>query len=294
MRDEANDNEKRPVVAQDTPGSRAYLRAMIAWLKANRRGFSYRSFAMKAGFSWPELLKLVSDGKRNLSPDSIERVCHGLGLERREAEAFEALVELGQADTDARKHRAYTKLSKLAQRDPVKRLEASQYEAYSKWYTFVLRELASLPGFVRRARRAGARPPLQDAPGGGAARAPEPRAARAARARARRAPRAGGAQPFEPGPRCGRWRSATSIAGDPRAIESLDLVPMGERNVSGVTVALSRRQYARVIELIQVLRREVLAISEETLEGDEPQEIHQLAFALIPLTQPATPPRGTK
>ena len=146
MKDETNDSEKRPVVAQYTD-YRAYLRAMIAWLKVNRRGFSYRSFAMKAGFSSPSFLKLVADGKRNLSPDSIERVCHGLGLERRECEAFEAMVELGQADTDARKHRAYTKLSKLAQRDPVKRLEASQYEAYSKWYTFVLRELASLPGF---------------------------------------------------------------------------------------------------------------------------------------------------
>lgn len=293
MKDETNDSEKRPVVAQYTD-YRAYLRAMIAWLKVNRRGFSYRSFAMKAGFSSPSFLKLVADGKRNLSPDSIERVCHGLGLERRECEAFEAMVELGQADTDARKHRAYTKLSKLAQRDPVKRLEASQYEAYSKWYTFVLRELASLPGFsdepdvLARRLRYKTRPEevqraLQNLERLGLlVRGPD-----------------GHLVPAERNLSTGPEVRSLAIRNFHRqmflrAIESLDLVPMNERNVSGVTVALSRRQYARVIELIQVLRREVLAISEETIEGDEPQEIHQLAFALIPLTQPPSPPRGPR
>jgi uncharacterized protein (TIGR02147 family) len=70
-----------------------------------------------------------------------------------------------------------------------------------------------------------------------------------------------------------------------RAVESLDSIPLAERNVSGVTVALTRRQYARVVELVQALRREVLAVAEDTEDQDEPSQIHQLTFALVPLTQ---------
>lgn len=67
---------ERPVVTRFTD-YRAYLRAMIAWSKEHRRGFSYRSFAKKAGFSSPSFLKLVADGQRRLSPESVERVALG-------------------------------------------------------------------------------------------------------------------------------------------------------------------------------------------------------------------------
>ena len=281
--------DERPVVTRYSD-YRAFLRAMIAWLKANRRGFSYRSFAMKAGFSSPSFLKLVADGNRNLSPDSIERVAQGLGLDKRESEAFEALVELGQAESDTRKNRAYARLSKLASRDPLKRLEADQYDAYSRWFTFVLRELAALPDFNESPEVLAKRLRFKT----------RPEDVAKALATLERL----GLLVREDGKLVSAERNLTtgpevrSLAVRnfhrqmfERAIESLDLVAVNERNVSGVTVPLSRRQYGRVIDLLQNLRREVLAIAEDVQPDDEPPEIHQLAFALFPLTQPPRGPR---
>jgi len=51
---------------------RAYLHVMVAFLRAVRPGFSFRSFARKAGFASPNYLKLVADGMRNLAPESVD------------------------------------------------------------------------------------------------------------------------------------------------------------------------------------------------------------------------------
>lgn len=281
---EAEAPTERPLVTQFTD-FRAYLKAMIAFLKATRRGFSYRSFALKAGFSSPSFLKLVSEGQRNLSSESIERVAEGLGLDRRETEAFEALVELGQAESDARKNRAYAKIAKLAQRDPVKRIEVDQYEAYSKWYTMVLREMAQLPGFDEDPDKLARRLRFKTRPDdvkrgldnlerlGLLVRGDDGKLASAERN-------------LSSGPEV-RSLSIRNFHRQmlEKAITALDTIPLGQRNISGVTVALNRRQYARVIELIQVLRREILAVAEDVQPDDEPQQVHQLSFALIPLTQ---------
>jgi uncharacterized protein (TIGR02147 family) len=276
--------DERPVVTRFTD-YRAYLRAMIAWLKVHRRGFSYRSFAMKAGFSSPSFLKLVADGERNLSADSVERVATGLGLDRREAEAFEALVELGQAESDSRKNRAYSKIAKLAQRDPVKRLEADQFEAYSTWHTFVLRELAGLPEFREDPEWLAQRLRFKVKPD-------EVRRALDNLDRLELLVRGedGRLRPAERNLSTGPEVRTLAVRNFHRqmlekASLSLDTVPVSERNITGVTVSLSRRQYGRVIELIQQLRREVLAVSEEEDPNDEAPQIHQLTFALVPLTQ---------
>jgi len=296
MNDLSEADSERPAVTRFTD-YRAYLRAMIAWLKVNRRGFSYRTFAKKAGFSSPSFLKLVADGQRKLSAESVERVAVGLGLDRREAEAFELLVEMGQAESDSRKNRAYTKIAKLAQRDPVKKIEVDQYEAYSRWQTMVLRELVQLPDFDENPERLAKRMRFKTKPD-------EIKKGVDNLERLGLVVRdeAGKLIPAEKNLTSGPEVRSLAIRNFhrsmlQRAIEALDTVPLAERNVSGVTVALTRRQYGRVIELVQTLRREVLAVAEETSphEDDEPPEIHQLSFALFPLTQSPSPaPSGTK
>ncbi len=275
---------ERPVITQYTD-YRAYLRAMIAHLKVARRGFSYRSFAMKAGFASPSFLKLVAEGQRNLSNDSIERVAQGLGLDRRELEAFEALVELGQAESDTRKNRAYAKIAKIAQRDPVRRLETDQLEAYSSWFVFVLRELAGLPDFREDAEWLAQRLRFKVRP-------EEIRRGLEVLERLGLLVRddTGRLQPAEKNLSSGPEVRTLAVRNFhrqmlERATQSLDLVPMTQRNITGVTVSLNRRQYARVVELIQALRQEILAVADETTADDEPPQIHQLTFALVPLTQ---------
>ncbi|RYZ61649.1 MAG: TIGR02147 family protein, partial [Proteobacteria bacterium] len=59
---------------------REYLAAFYKAKKESKRGYSYRQFSQQAGFTSPNFLKLVIEGKRNLSPQSIEQFLTALSL----------------------------------------------------------------------------------------------------------------------------------------------------------------------------------------------------------------------
>lgn len=267
---------------------RAFIRARYTWLKATQRGFSYRSFARRAGFASGSFLKLVADGQRNLSPDSIERVARGLGLSRKEAETFEAMVLFGQASSATARSRQYERLARLVDHDPIARLERAHYEAYSSWYPFVIRELAARPDFREdsewiarhlcpRVRPAAVRRALDQLQRLGLLE-------RDASGRLRPATRT-----LSTGPDVA---SLSVINFHKRMLElasgALDRLPRERRNVTSVTVTLNRAQYARVVELLSELRREVLRIEAEPDGSPDPTdlpEVHQLQLTLFPVTQ---------
>ena len=90
------DTPERPDIRRFTD-YRAYLQVMVAFLRAVRPGFSFRSFARKAGFASPNYLKLVADGMRILAPESVDKCSRGLGLTKREQEVFRILVMVANA-----------------------------------------------------------------------------------------------------------------------------------------------------------------------------------------------------
>ena len=65
---------------------RLYLREYYTDRKKNQRGFSYRWFNQKAGFSSPVYLKLVMEGKRNLTKSSIAKF--SLALHSKETKEY--------------------------------------------------------------------------------------------------------------------------------------------------------------------------------------------------------------
>ena len=69
--------------------------------KRESPGYTYASFAIKAGVKSPNYLKLVIDGKRNLTPANIQAFAKALRLAGDEIEYFEALVLENQAETPA-------------------------------------------------------------------------------------------------------------------------------------------------------------------------------------------------
>jgi len=284
---------ERPIVARYTD-FRAYLRDMYVFLKATRAGFSYRSFAQRAGFASGSFLKLVADGLRNLSDDSTLRVAKGLGLDRDESEVFEALVAFGQADTDPVRDRHYQRLARLVERDPVARVAGDHYVAYSKWYPWVIRELAALDDFREDPEWLGRR------------MRPKVRPASIARALTllgdlgllvRDA--AGRLRPAERTLSTGPEVRSLAVRNFHRrmlelAIDALDKIPKDDRNITSVTVTLDRRRYHRVVELLAKLRQEVLAAEREALPADPtgpPRvDVYQLTLSLIPMTQEVTTP----
>lgn len=121
---------------------RAFLRDLFNFKKYNNRLFSYRVFSGKAGFSSPNFLKLVIDGKRNLSNESIGKIAKGFGLKKQEREFFENLVFMNQASTNDEKNHYYKKMMSVNGYLKSHRINKSNYKYFSKWYYPAIREIA--------------------------------------------------------------------------------------------------------------------------------------------------------
>ncbi len=125
---------------------RDYLRDWYAWMKESKPGFSYRAFSNWVGFSSPNQLQLVIQGKRNITRDTLPLFSKILKLKRREARYFELLVGLNQAATPEAKAACVEEISRYFKKygDAIKH---SQIEYLMKWYYAVVREMVTTKGF---------------------------------------------------------------------------------------------------------------------------------------------------
>src|SRR5512142_2484683 len=89
---------------------RAYLRDYYVHAKAARH-LTYRGFSMRAGLSSPNYLKLVMDGKRNLTPQMARRFAKAIGLDRDAADYFSELVTFTQATVSSEREASYGRLT---------------------------------------------------------------------------------------------------------------------------------------------------------------------------------------
>jgi len=115
--------------------------------KRKNRKFSYRYFAMKAGITSPSFLKMVIDGKRNLTSGMIEKFCRALELDGKEAKYFTNLVHFNQAKTAREKQDFYAALRAMGDMIKEEVLRINQYDYFDKWYTPIIRELLGLGDF---------------------------------------------------------------------------------------------------------------------------------------------------
>jgi uncharacterized protein (TIGR02147 family) len=126
---------------------RTYLADYYEFKKAESPVFSYRYFALKAGISSPNYLKLVMDGKRNLSKKSLVKFTAALGFKRLRAEFFENLVFFNQAETLAERNAYYGDILRTRAKAGLKKLDEAQFQLFSNWRHIAVRELAALKGF---------------------------------------------------------------------------------------------------------------------------------------------------
>jgi len=127
---------------------REFLAAYYAVKKAS--GLSYRSFAKAAGVGAPNYLKLVIEGKRNLSDDMSERFAKACRLNSESTAYFKLLVAFNQARTDERRNELHARLSEFPRFRAAQRLDLAQKEYHSTWYHPAIREMVACPGFVER------------------------------------------------------------------------------------------------------------------------------------------------
>ena len=266
---------------------RAFLRDHYAAKKAASRAFSYRAFSKRAGVASPNYLKLVVEGKRSLSPKMSERFAHACGLDADASRYFVHLVTFNQAKSSTERSQAYDKLTGFQSYRQAHKLELAHAAYYSDWYMPAIRELAASAQFQADPEWIADQlvpkvSPLQ------AQRALETliELGLLVRNSAGRLVQADALVSTGPETR-GLHIVAFHRAMTQRAIESIDLVPAAERDISSLTLCLGRGGLATLKTRLQRLRRELLELS--ALET-EPEQVVQVNFQLFPLSR--APKRG--
>ena len=126
---------------------RLFLEAFYIEEKANNRLFSYRYFGEKTGVS-PSLLKDVISGRRNLSIDVMKKYATFMELTTRELRYFKLLVVFAHSKNNAEKNDCFIEMIRLRGQSGVKFIGQNHYEFFSKWYHSAIRELITMPHFV--------------------------------------------------------------------------------------------------------------------------------------------------
>ena len=262
---------------------RAFLRDFYAAKKAKSRAFSYRSFSKRAGVASPNYLKLVMEGQRSLSAKMADKFAQACGLDADASRYFAHLVAFNQAKTSSERSLQYGKLTSFQHYRQAHKLEIAHAAYYSDWFMPAIRELAASRSFTADPEWIADQlipkiTPLQ------AARALETLlelgllitddTGRVVQADALLST---GAETR------GLHIAAFHRAMTQRAIESIDLVPAQERDISSLTLCLSRGGLRAFKERIQRMRRELLELS--ALEAD-PEQVVQINFQLFPLSRP--------
>lgn len=126
---------------------RTYLQDHYEFKKAEQPFFSHRFFAQKAGISSPNYLKLVMDGKRNLTKKTLLKFAAALGLKGMRAEFFENLVFFNQTTSLPERNIYYGNILRVRAKAGLRKLDEAQFQLFSDWRHIVVRELAAAKGF---------------------------------------------------------------------------------------------------------------------------------------------------
>jgi uncharacterized protein (TIGR02147 family) len=255
--------------------------------RSKNPGFSYRVFSQKAGIKSRGFLYNVLHGRRGLSKSNIFGLAQAMRLNKYESDYFENLVAFNDAATLKERNHFYERLSaiKLSGDSAWKPqiIRSEQFEYYSKLHYSIVRSLIDLHGF--------------DGDYDMLARSIRPRITPGqARKAVELLERLGFIKKQKNG---GYVVTGKSITTEPEveslavlnlhkqagefALKALDELSKEQRNVSGVTLGISKQVYSRVCDEIEAFRIRLLQIAEADEAADS---VYQLNFQFFPVTTP--------
>jgi uncharacterized protein (TIGR02147 family) len=270
---------------------RKYLSDFYALHKAKTPSFSYQVFAQRAGFRDKGFFHSVIHGSKNMSKSSIVKVSLALGHSSKEADFFENLVFLNQAKSLKEKNYYFERLNAMkrigGRAHGILQLQREQYELCAVWYHGVIRSLIDMNPF-RGDFDALAKqvfPPITQ---------------RQAKQSVELLEKLGLVRKDEGGvyyvnqrhlttgneirslAALNYHKSMTSLA--ERAITNL---AADERNITGLTMGISRETFKKLSQEIRAFRARIVEIANNDPSADT---VYQLNFHLFPLSKP----RGAK
>jgi len=130
---------------------REYLNAFYISKRAKNPNYSMSTFVRKAGLGENSrgYLKLVIEGKRNLTSTTVRRFIDALALKGKEALYFENLVFFNQAKNAKDKNYYFGRLEAAADGKNSEQFELlrAHYQYHTSWYYVAVRELVGLSNF---------------------------------------------------------------------------------------------------------------------------------------------------
>ena len=246
---------------------------------------SWRLFAKQAGFASCSYLKLVCQGKANLSDDGIEQVLKAIGLVGYEQTYFRALVRFNQAKKLDERQEALREITEVAKVHQVKVLDEQMFTYFASWLNPVIRELApniskTLPSEiarrlvfdvdtsdVRKSLKFLVQSGLLVQNGDGSYSQAEKSISSGNKDVASAALR-------------NFHRQIGTVA-----LDTLDAVPVEERNFSNLILGVTKEAYQKILEEAAAFRRRVVAIATED-EGMD--RVYSMNLQFFPLTHKNT------
>jgi uncharacterized protein (TIGR02147 family) len=260
---------------------RDYLRDYYAEKKKQHSFYSFRLFAQKAGFASPNFLKLVIDGKRNVSKSSVFRFSKALGHSKKEADYFENLVFFNQSASLEEKNTYLTNLMKFRKNTDPKKIEQSEYAYYSAWHVPVIRELVAALDFNDDFKKLG----RAVVPAISAMEAEKSVNLLLELGYIRKKTSGKYEQSsvlLTTGPQVRSLAVANyHKAMMERAAESIERFPASKRDISCLTLGVTEKTFSAMVARIAELRREFLELAETEKTYDK---IVQVNFQIFPLS----------
>lgn len=279
-----NDLPPKSVSIFDYTDYRRFLRHFYHRKKEDTGHFSYRYFSNKAGFSSHNVLKLVINGDRNIAVKSIKKFIKALGLSQIEGEHFRLMV-LANQSAGEKEQIHFNALLRHKEGAQSRVLSDMEHRFYREWYHPVMREVITLPQFREAPDSAAVgqlfHPPIT-------AEQVDDSLTLLQNLKMIRLDDEGFWEQCERGVRTTAEVSSNVIRSYNRkmvalAEQSVERFAPSEREVSGMTIALSQTMIDTMKRKIQEFKEELLAdvLSDES----DPEAVYQLNFQLFPVVK---------
>lgn len=243
--------------------------------------FTWREFARLAGFTSPTYLKLVCEGRSNLSLLGVERVASAMSLGGFEVVYFRYLVNFNQAKDDETRKNAYASMQDIAKANKIRVVDSDAFTYFESWKNPVLRELVSMmPGATPEALAEMCWQPIT---------ADEVRKSldfmvdvgllkkKSKNVYEQTAKSLVGNSDVFPVTIRSMHREMASFA--QKAIDEFDVE---DRNFTGVTMGVDRDAYEQIVQELRACRRKIVAIATSSKKTDQ---VYRLNMQLFPLTK---------
>lgn len=262
--------------------ARDFLRQAYDAEKRANKDFSHRYIAKAMGAGSSSFFKDILQGRARLNSSRVAKFAALFRLSSREAEYFENLILLDQAETDPEKERLLKRLSGRTATS-YKLLEAFQAEYLKRWHYAAIRELLAFVDFQGDYEELAQQldPPITEA---------EARSAiqlllrlqlirKNAQGRLEKVDKVvstgvsgAGVAAFKPGIR----------ANLELAQRALDEFPAKARPFSYLTLSVSQESFNQIRDILRATRREILGVVSRDESVDR---LYQLNMQLFPLSQ---------